>query len=90
MRNAIELYRAQHAGNAYPGSKTSTVGEGCDTVPSWAAQTVVRTIERNFPAYAYKEAALNPTNPADRATDWEADIIRIFRREAELSTLLEA
>ena len=54
------------------------------TVPSWAAQTVVRTIERSFPAYAYKEAALNPTNPADRATDWEADIIRIFRREADL------
>lgn len=54
------------------------------TVPSWAAQTVVRTLERNFPAYAYKEAALNPTNPTDRATDWETDIIRIFRRDTEL------
>jgi protein-histidine pros-kinase len=55
------------------------------TIPSWAAQTVVRTLERNFPAYAYKEAALNPTNPADRATDWEADIIRIFRRDTDLT-----
>lgn len=31
VRNAIELYRAQHAGNAYPGSKASTVGTGCAT-----------------------------------------------------------
>ncbi|PZW50857.1 protein-histidine pros-kinase [Humitalea rosea] len=54
------------------------------TVPSWAAQTVARTIERSFPAYAYKEAALNPTNPSDRATDWETDIIGIFRRDPAL------
>lgn len=56
------------------------------TVPSWAAQTVLRSLEREFPDYAYKEAALNPTNPADRATDWEADIIEIFRRDASLAS----
>ncbi len=55
------------------------------TVPSFAAQTVVRTIEKAFPAYDYKEAALNPTNPADRATDWEADIIALFRRDETLT-----
>jgi HAMP domain-containing protein len=48
-------------------------------VPSYAAQTNFRTVRQRFPAYSYKEAALNPTNPADRATDWEADIIRVFR-----------
>jgi hypothetical protein len=30
-------------------------------------------------AIEYKEAALNPTNPRDRAVDWEADIINTFR-----------
>ncbi|WP_426955527.1 c-type heme family protein [Muricoccus radiodurans] len=55
------------------------------TVPSWAAQTVLRTVGRNFPDYDYKEAALNPTNPADRATDWESDIINTFRRDAALT-----
>src|SRR5678816_3342917 len=45
------------------------------TVPSWAAQTNLRSMAAQFPDYTYKEAALNPTNPADRATDWEADII---------------
>ena len=33
------------------------------TVPSWAAQTNLRTLAAQFPDYTYKEAALNPTNP---------------------------
>jgi protein-histidine pros-kinase len=51
------------------------------TVPSWAAQTVFRTVQREAGEYGYKEAALNPTNPADRASDWEAAIIAGFRRD---------
>lgn len=54
------------------------------TVPSWAAQTNLRGVQKQFPDYSYKEAALNPTNPADRATDWEADIIGEFTRHPEL------
>ncbi|MSP02945.1 MAG: DUF3365 domain-containing protein [Acetobacteraceae bacterium] len=54
------------------------------TVPSWAAQTNLRAMTAQFPDYTYKEAALNPTNPADRATDWEADIIAEFQRTASL------
>lgn len=51
------------------------------TVPSFAAQTNFRAIRERFPDYTYKEAALNPTNLADRAADWEADIIRNFRND---------
>lgn len=51
------------------------------TVPSWAAQTVFRTVQHEASEYSYKEAALNPTNPADRASDWEAAIIDGFRRD---------
>jgi HAMP domain-containing protein len=54
------------------------------TVPSWAAQTNLRTMEKQFPDYTYKEAALNPTNPADRATDWESSIIAEFNRQPSL------
>lgn len=54
------------------------------TVPSFAAQSIVRTVRRDFLNYDYKEAALNPTNPADRATDWETDIINLFRQNASL------
>jgi HAMP domain-containing protein len=54
------------------------------TVSAWAAQTNMREVSAQFPNYAYKEAALNPTNPADHATDWEADIIAEFQRTATL------
>ena len=55
------------------------------TVPSWAAQTNLRALAAQFPDYTYKEAALNPTNPADRATDWESGIIGEFARNPSLS-----
>jgi protein-histidine pros-kinase len=55
------------------------------TVPSWAAQTNLRALSTRFPDYAYKEAALNPTNPADRATDWESGIIAEFARNPSLT-----
>src|SRR5262245_27371636 len=58
------------------------------TVPSWAAQTNFRTVQSKFPDYSYKEAALNPTNPSDRATDWEADIIQQFRRDDKLTEFI--
>jgi len=55
------------------------------SVPSFAAQAVLRTLEREFPDYSYKEAALNPTNPADRATSWEVDVIQAFKRNPNLT-----
>ena len=39
----------------------------------------IRAVRADHPDYTYKEAALNPTNPADRALDWEADFINNFR-----------
>jgi protein-histidine pros-kinase len=58
------------------------------TVPSWAAQTNMRNQLEQLPSYTYKEASLNPTNPADRASDWEADIIGAFTRDQGLSELV--
>jgi protein-histidine pros-kinase len=55
------------------------------SVPSFAAQTVLRDLEKQFPDYAYKEAALNPTNQADRANTWEADVIQAFKRDPKLN-----
>lgn len=58
------------------------------TVPSYAAQTNFRTLRNEHPEYTYKEAALNPTNPADRALDWEADFINAFRNSPELAEMV--
>jgi protein-histidine pros-kinase len=54
------------------------------TVPSWAAETNLRAMAAQFPDYTYKEAALNPTNPADRATDWESGIIGTFSQNPSM------
>ncbi|NKE45892.1 DUF3365 domain-containing protein [Roseomonas frigidaquae] len=58
------------------------------TVPSYAAQYNFRAVRAEHPDYSYKEAALNPTNPADRAADWEADFINAFRNDTGLTELL--
>ena len=49
------------------------------SVPSYAATEVLSNLRQKYPDYAYKEAMLNPTNPRDRAVDWEADLINQFR-----------
>jgi HAMP domain-containing protein len=49
------------------------------TVPAFAATENFGMLQASYSDYAYKEAALNPTNPRDRAVDWEADVINSFR-----------
>jgi protein-histidine pros-kinase len=51
------------------------------SIPSYAAQTNFKTVQKKLPEYTYREPTLNPTNLNDRATDWEADIINDFRNE---------
>ncbi len=47
-------------------------------VPAYAAAQYANRFQKKHPEYSYREATLNPTNPANRATDWEAEIIRWF------------
>jgi protein-histidine pros-kinase len=53
------------------------------SVPAYSATEVFNTVRKKFPEYAYKEATLNPTNPRNRASDWEADIVNQFRNAAD-------
>jgi len=53
------------------------------TIPSFAAQTNFRLVQKKLPEYSYREPALNPTNVNDRAVDWEADIINDFREHSD-------
>src|SRR3984893_12891536 len=41
------------------------------SVPAFAATEIFGYLREKFPDYFYKEATLKPTNPRDRATDWE-------------------
>jgi protein-histidine pros-kinase len=50
-------------------------------IPFLAAQDQFRRVQKEWPDYSYKDAALNPTDPADKAVDWEAGIINRFRAD---------
>jgi methyl-accepting chemotaxis protein len=52
-----------------------------ETVPAFAAQKNFKDVQAAFAGFTYREPALNPTNLSDRAQDWEADIIGLFRNE---------
>ncbi|MBC7940508.1 MAG: DUF3365 domain-containing protein [Chitinophagaceae bacterium] len=54
------------------------------SVPSYSAVEVLSALQAKYPQFAYKEATLNPTNPRDRATGWEVDIVGGFRANADL------
>jgi protein-histidine pros-kinase len=49
------------------------------SIPAYSATEVVSGLRKAFGDYTYKEAALNPTNPRDRAVEWEADVVNRFR-----------
>ncbi len=54
------------------------------TVPAYAATQTVGIMQKKFKEYrefSYKEATINPTNPDNRASSWEEDIIRWFRNQ---------
>lgn len=52
------------------------------SVPAYSATEVLEELRKKHPEYTYKEATLNPTNPRDRAIEWEADIVNLFRNDA--------
>ena len=55
------------------------------SVPSYSAVEVLSTLQKKYPDFAYKEATLNPTNPRDRAVDWEVDVVNQFRSNATMT-----
>lgn len=53
------------------------------TVPAYSARKYIEQLQTKYPDYSYREATLNPTNPVDRATAWEADIVNWYRNNNE-------
>jgi len=58
------------------------------SVPAYAAKTDVARLRKKYPEYTYREATLNPTNPIDRATDWESGIVEDFRNHPRIKQLV--
>ena len=51
------------------------------SIPFYAATEAFNYFRQQYPDYAYKEAALNPTNPRDRTSDWEMDVVNMFQND---------
>jgi protein-histidine pros-kinase len=58
------------------------------SVPAYAATETLNTLRKKYADYGYKEATINPTNPRNRAGDWENDLIRVFREKPDTAELL--
>jgi HAMP domain-containing protein len=57
-------------------------------VSFYAARKSFEVLQDTLPEYSYRLPALNPTNPTDRATDWDADAIREFRNNSVRTELI--
>ena len=63
-----------------------------ESVPAFAATEIMTLLRKKYPDFAYKEATINPTNPRNRAVEWETDIVNAFRQDparAEISGVRE-
>lgn len=63
-----------------PAHKTKFLAE---TVPAFGAISTFNRLRQKYPEYSYREASINPTNPEDRASDWEADVIAYLREHPD-------
>ena len=58
------------------------------TVPAYSANRYIFELQKNNPDYSYKEATLNPTNPINRTTDWETDVVTWFKSHTDQQELI--
>lgn len=58
------------------------------SVPAFSANQFVAKLRESYPQYNYKEAVLNPTNPANRTSDWEADMVNSYKSDPEQKELV--
>jgi len=79
MMEAALAMRAYTVGQVRPNLRVSEEEFLPQSVPAFSAGEIMNLLRKKYPDYAYKEATLNPTNPRDRAVEWEADIVNSFR-----------
>jgi protein-histidine pros-kinase len=53
------------------------------SVPAYSATEIMTALREKYSDYFYKEATLNPTNPRNKAVEWETDIVNAFRNNPE-------
>lgn len=57
------------------------------SIPFYAATQTFAALRKLHPDFTYKEATLDPFDPSDLASDWQADIIGQFRNHPAIKEL---
>jgi HAMP domain-containing protein len=79
----MRTYTSAQVGPLLSAHQQRTNGFLPQIVPAYSATEVFTYLRATYPDYSYKEASLNPTNLRNRAAEWEADVIQIFRNHPE-------
>ena len=58
------------------------------SIPSFAATEQLQQLLKAYPDFLYKEATLNPTNPRNKATGWETEIVKQLRDKPQTKELI--
>ena len=58
------------------------------SIPAYSATEVFGDLQKKHNTYLYKEAVLNPTNPRNRAVEWETDVVGQFRSNKETGEVI--
>ncbi|MYM35752.1 DUF3365 domain-containing protein [Duganella sp. FT94W] len=59
-----------------------------EAVPTFAAIEHLNELLKAYPNYSYKQATLNPTNPRNRANEWEQPLVHRLRADPGLKELV--
>lgn len=58
------------------------------SIPSFAATEQLQQLLKTYPDFLYKEATLNPTNPRNKATGWETEVVEQLRGKPDTQELI--
>jgi HAMP domain-containing protein len=82
---AMQNYTAQHITPLLSNQiKYAFVPE---SVPAFSAIEMLQTLQSAFPNFSYRSTMVNPTNPRDRPSDWEAEVIAHLHDHPELKEI---
>ncbi len=59
-----------------------------EAVPTFAAIEHLNELLKAYPDYTYKQATLNPTNPRNRANEWETPLVNTLRAQPSTPELV--
>lgn len=89
LRNAGLMMEAALSMRAYTNTQIRPLMPYSDevfhpqSVPAYSASAIMTSLRKKYTDYAYKEATLNPTNPMNKAVEWENDIVHVFRNNPD-------